>query len=271
MLETAANVNRIFVTMTKIITQIYEVQNPEEAQRLIDIGVDHIGSVVLSEDAWKIPGVKATIDLVRTSTAKSSLIPLYNSLESVLRTLDYYQPDIVHFCEALADQMDVWNYCDRLCRLQDEVKIRFPRMRIMRSIPIAPSGRSHLVPTLKLAAVFEPVSDYFLTDTLLVGHPDTEPDSQPVHGFVGITGQTCCWRTAADLVEASSLPVILAGGISPDNVAAGILKTGPAGIDSCTQTNALDEKGAPLRFQKDFQKVTQLIEAVREAEKDTGG
>ena len=257
--------------MKQIITQIYEVQNPEEAQRLIEIGVDHIGSVVLSEDAWKIPGVKATIDLVRTSTAKSSLIPLYNSLDSVLRTLDYYQPDIVHFCEALTDRTDVWIYCDSLCRLQDDVKRRFPRIEIMRSIPIAPSGRSHLVPTLELAKVFAQASDYFLTDTLLVGQPDAEPDFQPVHGFVGITGQTCCWRTAAELVEASSLPVILAGGISPDNVAAGILETRPAGIDSCTQTNALDDTGAPIRFKKDIQKVTQLIEAVRAAEKEIGG
>ena len=256
--------------MKHMIIQIYEVQNPGEAQKLIEIGVDHIGSVVLSDDDWKIPAVKATIDLVRASTAKSSLIPLFNSLDSVLRTLDYYQPDIVHFCEALTDQEDVWKYCERLCRLQEDVKHRFSRIQIMRSIPIAPSDRSHLVPTLELARVFEATSDYFLTDTLLVGNPDSEADFQPVQGFVGITGQTCCWRTAAKLVEASNLPVILAGGISPDNVAAGILKTRPAGIDSCTQTNALDERGAPIRFKKDIQKVKLLVESVREAEKTLG-
>jgi phosphoribosylanthranilate isomerase len=253
--------------MKNIIIQIYEVQSPPEAQMLIDIGVDHIGSVIVSEDDWKKPGIRETVNLVRRSTAKSSLIPLYNSLDSVLRTLDYYQPDIVHFCEALVDQADVWNFCEKLCHLQEAVKKRFSQMLIMRSIPIAPSGRSHLVPTLELAKVFEPTSDYFLTDTLLVGNPDSEADSQPVRGFVGITGQTCSWRTAAELVAASNRPVILAGGISPDNVAAGILKTRPAGIDSCTQTNALDERGAPIRFKKDFQKVTRVVKAVREAEK----
>ncbi len=256
--------------MHKTIIQIYEVQNPREAQRLIEAGVDHIGSVVLSENDWKIPDLKATIDLVRTSTAKSSLIPLYNSLDSVLHTLEYYQPNIVHFCEALMDRTDVWDYCDSLCRLQEDLRRRFPQIRIMRSIPIAPTGRSHLVPTLDLAKVFEPTSDYFLTDTLLVGNPDVDEDTQPVNGFVGITGQTCCWHTAADLVAASNIPVILAGGISPDNVAAGILKTRPAGIDSCTQTNARDEKGVPIRFKKDIHKVAQLVEAVRKAEKDIG-
>ena len=257
--------------MHKIIIQIYEVQHPQEAQRLIEAGVDHIGSVVLSENDWKIPDLKATIDLVRTSAAKSSLIPLYNSLDSVLHTLDYYQPNIVHFCEALMDRTDVWDYCESLCRLQADVRRRFPHIRIMRSIPIAPTGRCHLVPTLELAKVFEPTSDYFLTDTLLLGNPDGDEDTQPVHGFVGITGQTCCWQTAADLVEASNLPVILAGGISPDNVVAGILKTRPAGIDSCTQTNARDEKGVPIRFKKDIQKVKLLVEAVRKAEKGIGG
>jgi phosphoribosylanthranilate isomerase len=227
-------------------------------------------SVVVSEDNWKIPDVKATIDLVRASTARSSLIPLFNSLDSVLHTLDYYQPDIVHFCEALTDQADVRSYCDKLCRLQEDVKRRFPQIRIMRSIPIAPSDRSHLVPTLETAKVFEATSDYFLTDTLLVGNSGSQPDPQPVQGFVGITGQTCCWRTAAELVEASNLPVILAGGISPGNVAAGIQKTRPAGIDSCTRTNALDEMGVPIRFKKDMEKVKQVVKAVREAEKTLG-
>ncbi|MEE4263209.1 MAG: hypothetical protein V2I56_11000 [Desulfobacteraceae bacterium] len=257
--------------MKKIIIQIYEVQNPAEAEKLINIGVDHIGSVILSERDWKIPEVKETVERIRSSKAKSSLIPLYNSLDSVLHTLDYYQPDIVHFCEALTDQKDVWTFCRKLVRLQKDVKKAFPQIRIMRSIPIAPPGGSHLVPTLDLAKVFEPISDYFLTDTLLIGDPDSDADSQPVQGFVGITGQTCSWPTAADLVAASNIPVILAGGISPGNVTEGILQIRPDGIDSCTRTNALDDQGVPIRFQKDMKKVEKLVSAVREAEKALAG
>ena len=249
--------------MKKIIIQIYEVQNPEEAEKLINIGVDHIGSVILSEDEWKLPEIKETVELIRFSTAKSSLIPLYNSADSVLHTLDYYQPDIVHFCEALTDQKNGWNDRHRLLRLQEDVKERFPQIQIMRSIPIAPSGSSHLVPTLDLAKVFEPTSDYFLTDTLLI----KDADSQPVKGFVGITGRTCSWHTAAELVAASSIPVILAGGISPTNVTEGILQIRPEGIDSCTRTNALNDQGVPIRFQKDITKVKQLVSAVRAAER----
>ena len=253
--------------MKNIIVQIYEIQEPSEAESLVEIGVDQIGSVIVSETEWKIPGVKDTIRQVRSAAAKSSLIPLFNSLESVLYTLDYYQPDIVHFCESLADEKDIRDYCRRLIQLQKEVKLRFPQIGIMRSIPIAQSGRNTWNATLELSRWFEPVSDFFLTDTLLANERGIDDAPQPVPGFVGITGQRCDWDTAAELVASCRIPVILAGGISPDNVAEGIRRVRPAGVDSCTRTNALDKKGVPIRFKKDLHQVKRLVNAVREAEK----
>ncbi len=255
----------------KIIVQIYEIQNPKEAEELIQIGVDHIGSVIVSETDWKVSAVRDTMNLVSSSSAKSSLIPLFNTLDSVLRTLEYYQPDIVHFCEALTDHEDVWNYCRKLIGLQADVKKRFPQIMIMRSIPIAQSGMSHSVPTLDFGKIFEPTSDFFLTDTMLLDESKTNADSQPVQGFVGLTGQTCCWHTAAELASKSNIPVILAGGVSPDNVAQGIMQVRPEGVDSCTQTNCRDDRGVPIRFKKDFKEVKQLVGAVRAAEKALGG
>jgi phosphoribosylanthranilate isomerase len=253
--------------MRNIFVQIYEVQDPLEAESLIEIGVDRIGSVIVSETDWKVLGIKDTIRRVRSASAKSSLIPLFNSLESVLYTLDYYQPDIVHFCESLVDEKDVWDYCLRLIQLQKDVKERFPQIKIMRSIPITQYGKNNSIPTLKLAGWFEPVSDIFLTDTLLANESGINVDPQPVRGFVGITGQRCDWDTAAELVASCRIPVILAGGVSPDNVAEGIGRVRPAGVDSCTRTNALDKKGVPIRFRKDLQKVKRLVNAVRETEK----
>ena len=79
-----------------MIIQIYEIQNPSEAAALIELGVDHIGSVLLGEQGWKVPAIQETIELVNSTNAKSSLIPLFNDLDSVLRALDYYRPHIVH-------------------------------------------------------------------------------------------------------------------------------------------------------------------------------
>ncbi len=250
-----------------MIIQIYEIQEPSEAEMLIALGVNHIGSVLVNPRDWKVPGVKATLEFIRPTSAKSSLIPLFNTTDAVLRALDYYQPDIVHFCEALTDRRDAGDYCRQLIQLQQDVKKRFPHIGIMRSIPIAQSGGDGPVPTLEFGRWFEPFSDFFLTDTILSSPSGAVDDRQPVQGFVGITGQTCNWDTAAELVTASRIPVILAGGISPVNVAEGILRVRPDGVDSCTLTNALDENGTPIRFKKDPQKVKQLVEAVRETEK----
>lgn len=249
-----------------MIIQIYEIQTPAEAVAMIDLGVDHIGSVIVSETEWKNPEVKETLGAVRSAAAKSSLIPLFNNPDSVLRTLNYYQPDIVHFCEALTGHPDVRSFCRRLIDLQQEVKKRFPAIKIMRSIPIAQSGIDNSIPTLELSKDFEPYSDFFLTDTMLVNPAGILDDRQPVTGFVGITGQTCNWDTAASLVASARIPVILAGGISPANVSEGIRRVRPAGVDSCTLTNARDDNGQPIRFKKDPIKVRQLIEAVRQTE-----
>jgi phosphoribosylanthranilate isomerase len=249
-----------------MIIQIYEVQTPAEAQTLIDLGVDHIGSVLVSETQWMVPELKETLECVQSSQAKSSLIPLFNALDSVIRTLECYRPDIVHFCEALTDHPDVKNFCGRLIEIQQEVKMRFPDISIMRSIPIAEAKAADSIPTLELAGWFEPYSDFFLTDTLLLDGAGDDIGNQPVHGFVGITGKTCNWDTARRLVSSSRIPVILAGGISPANVAEGISRVRPAGVDSCTLTNAIDEDGRPIRFSKDLRKVQQLVDAVRKTE-----
>lgn len=251
----------------RFIVQIYEVQTPLEAERLIELDVDHIGSVILSEEQWRQPRLKDTVQVIKSTTAKSSLIPLFNNPDSLLRTLDYYQPDIVHFCEALAGEGGFWEISDKLIGLQQDVKEHFPHIKIMRSIPIAPSGTNNKIPTLEYARRFGPVSDFFLTDTLLVKTAGLPDANQPVQGFVGITGKACDWETAATLVRASKIPVILAGGISPQNVIDGILQVRPAGIDSCTWTNAQDDNGSPIRFKKDLEKVRLLVERVRQAEK----
>ena len=254
-----------------MIIQIYEIQTASEAEIMIRLGVDHIGSVIISETEWKIPEIRDTLNAVRSTSSKGSLIPLFNTLESVLQTIDYYQPDIIHFCEALTGHQDMQSYCQRLIELQLEVKKRFPQIQIMRSIPIAQSGKDNSIPTLEFGRIFEPYSDFFLTDTVLVDRSGTADDSQPVQGFVGITGKTCNWDTAASLVSSSRIPVILAGGVSPDNVSEGMMQVRPAGVDSCTLTNALDENGLPIRFRKDPLKVRQLIDAVRETENKLQG
>ncbi len=252
---------------TNLIIQIYEIQTPHEAEKLIELGVDHIGSVVASETPWKIANIRETIRLSAPTRSRSSLILLFNDPESVLRALDYYQPDIIHFCEALTHGNGRRRDCDSLISMQKKVKAKFPEINIMRSIPIPPPGLAEYISISELARLFEPSSDYFLTDTLLIKPGGSAAHQQPVSGFIGITGQTCDWAAARSLVKASTIPVILAGGIAPENVADGLRKVQPAGVDSCTGTNFLDSEGHAVRFKKDFIRVQRLVENVRRVER----
>jgi len=257
--------------MKKIISQIYEIQTPSEADMMVAIGVDHVGTVIVSGQEWKQPAIKKTLDAVARTPAKSSLILLYNAPELVFASLDYYRPDIVHFCEILLQPaagepsagMAPAEACDALIRLQTDVRRLFPQTRIMRTIPIPDTPQGPKVPFLTLAAMFAPVSDYFLTDTLIVSPNGHGP--QPVAGFVGITGRTCDWESAARLVAASPIPVILAGGLSPENVYQGIKAVHPAGVDSCTLTNATDAFGKSVRFKKDMVRVSRFLAEARRA------
>lgn len=249
-----------------MLVQIYEIQNPAEAQVMIDLGVDHIGSVLLSENAWRDEAILETVRCVQRAGRKSSLIPLFKEVNLIAQAIGLYRPDIIHFCEALS--LDGAGEEAALAALmrQKEIRRRFPCLAIMRSIPIANGSAGARLPSLEIAARFEPFSDWFLTDTVLLNHrPHPAMDDQPVAGFVGITGQTCDWQVARQLVERSRIPVILAGGIGPANAADAIATVQPAGVDSCTQTNARDDQGQPVRFKKDPHKVAALVQTARTA------
>jgi len=251
----------------KIIIQIYEIQTPHEAEFLIEAGVDHIGSVLTPEGILKHPLLKETIDVVRRSTSKSSLIPLFSDIDSILHALDFYKPDIVHLCEDLYKYKNNRSALNFLIDLQENIKEKFPEILIMRSIPIPQPGIAELISSIELAKVFEHVSDFFLTDTVIMNDSGLIPDDQPVNGFVGITGLTCNWDIARKLVDSTVTPVILAGGLSPDNVFDGIMKVKPAGVDSCTHTNARDMQGNSVRFKKDMAMVKRFVEESRRAKK----
>jgi len=247
-----------------VVVQIYEVQQADEAKALCELDVDHIGHVLLTRDEWKSESIRGAARATQSGGAKSTLIPLFHDQETVFKALDYYQPDIVHFCESLIKESD--EKLTELVELQESIKKGFSEVKIMRSVPIAPPGLNSDIPTFEIASRFESVSDYLLTDTIIVEDDHIVAGDQLDPTFFGITGKTCDWVVAAELVKRSSVPVILAGGIAPDNVYDGVVKVNPHGIDSCTLTNASDESGKYIRFKKDLDKVKRLIAEVRRAE-----
>lgn len=254
--------------MRKTIIQIYEVQKPKEAEALVALGVDHIGSVIADRIKWKNAAVRKTVQVIRQAGAKSGLILLFKDSVEIFSALEYYEPDFIHLCDLLSpyskEQQTQVSEFDALLSLQIDIKDRFPQVDIMRSLSVPRRGRADVAEIEKniLGFVdrFAPLSDYFLIDTLLDG------ENQPVKGFVGITGEICDWNIAEKIIAASPIPVILAGGLSGENVFEAVTALKPAGVDSCTRTNALDADGSPVRFKKDMKKVQKLVEEVRRAD-----
>ncbi len=93
----------------------------------------------------------------------------------------------------------------------------------------------------------ETISDYrvdaFLVDSYSIGSP-------------GGTGLICDWEAARRFVREHSVPVLLAGGLSPDNVSSAIREVQPWGVDVVSGV----EK-SPGR--KDIEKVRAFIQACR--------
>jgi phosphoribosylanthranilate isomerase len=243
-----------------MIIQIYEIQTPEEAEACIALGVDHIGSVILSDSDWHVPKIREVIHLSRGTTVKNSLIPLLRDRNVLFRAMDYYEPHCVHFCESLMDPSGRILSLDFFIDLQVEFRQRFPEIRILRSIPLPPeSEHPRPIPSLQVAGALEPHSDLFLLDTWL--------PEEPVKGFIGITGRTGAWDKARELVLETKIPVLLAGGLSPENVYDALTKVMPSGADSCTHTNMSDRKGNKVRFRKDLKRVEAFVNEVRRGER----
>jgi len=73
---------------------------------------------------------------------------------------------------------------------------------------------------------------------------------------IGGTGQTCDWNQAREMVQTLGNPVLLAGGLDPDNVAEAIRLVQPWGVDVSSGVEI--EPG-----RKDIEKVKRFIEQCR--------
>jgi phosphoribosylanthranilate isomerase len=101
-----------------------------------------------------------------------------------------------------------------------------PDLLLVKSLVVRPGGEAALARTVAACA---PLVDAFLTDTF-----------DPATGATGATGRTHDWAVSARLVELSPRPVILAGGLTPSNVAGAIARVRPAAVDVHTGVEGPD-------------------------------
>ncbi|SCF07983.1 phosphoribosylanthranilate isomerase [Micromonospora matsumotoense] len=86
----------------------------------------------------------------------------------------------------------------------------------------------------------------------------------PATGAKGATGLVHDWSVSAELVRVAPRPLMLAGGLNPDNVAAAIAAVRPAAVDAHTGLEGADRR-------KDRAKVRRFVTVARQAFADLAG
>jgi phosphoribosylanthranilate isomerase len=218
-----------------MLTQIYEVSAPEEARAISAIGVDHIGVLVGNGEFPRELPVEAARNVAAGIIPPSKFSALFLTADITLieNWARQLQPATVH----LGAASELLSPADAVA-----LKAKLPGTLLMRSIPVV----SEI--SIQIARSYDGIADFLLLDS------HRESDRQ-----IGALGVTHDWSISRRIVEVVRTPVILAGGLGPENVADAIRVVRPAGVDSKTKT---DRDGS---HQKDLDRVRRFHEAARAA------
>jgi phosphoribosylanthranilate isomerase len=199
--------------MATMLTQVYEISAPEEALAISQIGVDHIGILVGNGEFPREQSLRAAVRIAAAvrPPSKVSALFLISDISLIEEWARRLRPAIVHLGaapELLSPGVAA------------SLKRKLPGMLLMRSIPIVDEA------SIGIARSYGGIADFLLLDS------DRQSDRQ-----IGALGVTHDWNISRRIVELVRTPVILAGGLGPDNVADAIRAVRPAGVDSKTKTD----------------------------------
>jgi phosphoribosylanthranilate isomerase len=193
--------------MVEDVIHIAGIIDQAEADMLVGCGVKHLG--------FPFELAKHKEDLTKEEAAKI-ISSLKSGITALLITYLSGAKEIVALCRKLGltyVQLHGNISAEELARLNR----LWPALRIIKSLVVRADNRAELEQQLETTA---PHVDGYITDTF-----------DPRTGATGATGKTHDWTVSRRLVELSPHPVILAGGLTPDNVREAIQQVRPAGVD----------------------------------------
>lgn len=231
---TSRRYSRSSVRGRVVIVQIYETTTSHEARELARCGVDHVGVLVgAGTFARELPVREACVIFAALPpTITRVALSLSADPTEIAHVITGTKPDIIHLGAAI----------ERFPLEQTRrLRARFPDVRIMRSIPVV--GEQ----SLSIARQHADAVDLLLLDS-----------HDPGDVQIGALGRPHDWQLSRQIVDAVQIPVVLAGGLGPANVAAAIRVVRPAGVDSKSNTDRGDGCG------KDLVKVRAFVAAAKE-------
>ena len=213
-----------------MLVQIYEISSPGEANALGDLGVDHIG-VLVGDGSFPR---ERTIDDARVifsaipSSSKATACCSLSDVRLIEHVIAELKPEILH----LGASTDLLT-----SSTVEELKKQCGPLTVMRSIPVIGDE------SIAIAKSYEGIADMLLLDS-----------HRPGDRQIGALGITHSWEIDRKIIVSVHIPVVIAGGLGPDNVIDAIRAVRPAGIDSKTKTDKDDGSHT-----KDLQKVKRFV------------
>ncbi|MFJ8955186.1 phosphoribosylanthranilate isomerase [Streptomyces sp. NPDC102381] len=216
------------------LVQVAGIIDAKEASLLVEEGVDWLGFPL------RLPSGKDDISEQDATEIIGGLsVPHAGVLISYLTDAD----EVSAFTRQLgvtAVQLHGDVHADQLRKLKE---IR-PDLYVLKSLVVREDNAEELLTLVDEVA--ESV-DMFITDTF-----------NPATGAKGATGLTHDWNVSAELVRRSPKPLMMAGGLTADNVADAIRAVRPAAVDAHSQLEGADGR-------KDRAKVARFVAESRRA------
>ena len=209
-----------------MVVQIYSMTSIADAVATAEAGADLIGVVVA--DAGVVPeGVNVTTarDILAAirPRARGVALSLSDDRDEICAMVETVRPDIVHLAAREIDPDEcAW------------IRSRIAPVRVLRAIA-ARAGE-----VLSEADAHQECADILMVEA----------------GAKRAAGETHEWSVCRTVVERSRIPVMLAGGLTAENVGEAIMAARPWGVDSFTHTDISGQRG-----KKDLARVRAFIAA----------
>ena len=230
-----------------MITQIYSIQTVQEALDCIAAGVDHIG--LAAGTGMNLPAeisLEAGQEIFHVigNQAKKAAIAVADAPEPIYRLIEQLQPDIIHVCG--------YHFFATPEFAREARKIK-PGVEVMQAVPVTGPA------AINEAEHYASFCDIIILDTV-----------NPAIAGIGAAGTVHDWNISAEIcrrLQKRGARVILAGGLSPENVAEAVRRVHPWGVDSFTCTSIKLPDGTT---RKDPERVRSFVERAKTAAQELG-
>lgn len=218
--------------------QIAGISSKEEADLILRCGVNFLGFPL------RLPVNKEDIS---ESDASEIIETLHPPNYGIVITYLNLSDEIIEFCDKMHSNIVQLHGNVELSELK-KLKLSSPNLTIIKSLIVGKYSIEELKNQIDIQSEFV---DAFITDSF---NPET--------GATGATGIAHDWEISKELVNYSDRPIILAGGLNPDNVFDAIKFVRPAGVDSHTGVEEEDGSKSKEKVSAFFNNATSAFELI---------